>query len=219
MKYFRYAGFFAFTIIIYVLHAQLKNNEELFKKYIPDEEDQMKTLKNESFFEGNAQTKLEQFNKNETKTKGQQQRKNVLFIIVDDLRAQLGAYHDPEHPDYFSKLRIKTPNLDKLASQSIVFTRAYAQYSLCGPSRTSLLTSRRPDTTLIYDNTRYWRDVGGNFTTLPQHFKNNGYTTVGFGKVFHPQASSNNDDPPSWTEPYYRPPYNDRHFMPDNAVA
>ncbi|KAK2154748.1 hypothetical protein LSH36_258g00008 [Paralvinella palmiformis] len=169
--------------------------------------------------EQQAQTSLGRGNATTRTAKKEQRRKNVLFIIVDDLRPQLGAYHDPEHPDYFSKLRMHTPNLDELASRSVVFTRAYAQYSLCGPSRTSLLTSRRPDTTRVYNNEHYWRDVGGNFTTLPQHFKNNGYTTIGLGKVFHPKFSSNKDDPPSWTEPYYRPTYTDRHYMPKGAVG
>ncbi|KAK2154746.1 hypothetical protein LSH36_258g00001 [Paralvinella palmiformis] len=98
----------------------------------------------------------------ESQDKGQP--KNLLFIIVDDLRPQLGAYHDPEHPDHFGKVRMYTPNLDKLASQSILFTHAYAQYSLCGPSRASLLTSRRPDVTKVFGNEEYWRNVGGNFT-------------------------------------------------------
>ena len=141
-------------------------------------------------------------------------RKNVLFIIVDDLRAQLGPYFDPDHPDYFSKVKIQTPNLDKFASESMVFKHAYAQYSLCGPSRTSLFTSRRPDVTQIYNNRRYWREVGGNFTTLPQYLKNNGYLTVGLGKVFHPKNSSNNNDPLSWTEPYFVPPSVDIGLLP-----
>ncbi len=147
------------------------------------------------------------------------QRKNVLFIIDDDLRSQLGVYFDRAHPNYFSKVQIQTPNLDKFASRSLVFKRAYVQYSLCGPSRTSLLTSRRPDVTQIYNNRRYWRKVGGNFTTLPEHFKNNGYLTAGFGKVFHGGRSSNNDDPPSWTEPYQNPRTTEEELLPNGRLT
>lgn len=60
------------------------------------------------------------------------------------------------------------------------------QQSLCAPSRNSILTGRRPDTLHLYDFYSYWRKDVGNFTTLPQHLKNNGYTTMSIGKVFHP---------------------------------
>jgi len=154
----------------------------------------------------------------ETVSSNKQTMKNILFIIIDDLRPQLGAYFDPEHPDYFSQLTIYTPNLDTLASQSIVFKHTYVQYSLCGSSRTSLLTGRRPDVTRVFGNHWYWRDVGGNFTIVPQYFKDNGYLTIGLGKVFHPRASSNNDDPPPWTEPYHQVPYTDKYFLSNGSM-
>ncbi|XP_014666464.1 PREDICTED: iduronate 2-sulfatase-like isoform X2 [Priapulus caudatus] len=89
----------------------------------------------------------------------------------------------------------------------IKFSNAYAQQALCGPSRVSFLTSRRPDTTRLYDVHSYWRHAAGNFTTLPQHFKEHGYHTASVGKVFHPGKSSNfNDDQPySWSEKPYHP--------------
>ena len=98
-----------------------------------------------------------------------------------------------------------TPNLDRLASKSLVMTRAYVQQATCSPSRTSFLTSRRPDTTHVYDLKSYFREVGGNFTTLPQYFKQHGYETAGMGKIFHRGQASDWDDPPSWTLPYYQP--------------
>ena len=78
---------------------------------------------------------------------------------------------------------------------------------MCAPSRNSLLTSRRPDTLRLYDFYSYWRDFVGNFTTLPQYFKEHGYETRAIGKVFHPGASSNSTDdfPYSWTNVPYHP--------------
>lgn len=129
-------------------------------------------------------------------------RKNVLFLVSDDMRPQLGAYYGQDFPaPVYPKMH--TPNLDKLASRSLLLKRAYVQLALCSPSRSSLLTGRRPDTTHVYTIGPYFRKVGGNFTTLPEYFKLNGYTTVGMGKVFHPGRASGGDDPVSWTEPYF----------------
>jgi iduronate 2-sulfatase len=124
---------------------------------------------------------------------------NVLLVVVDDLKPALGSYGD---------LAALTPNLDRLASRGTIFTRAYAQQAVCGPSRVSFLTSRRPDTTRLYDFHSYWRDHAGNFTTLPQLFRQHGYHTAGLGKVFHPGIASNHSDdqPYSWSEPPYHPP-------------
>ncbi|KAM7417134.1 hypothetical protein PAMA_016984 [Pampus argenteus] len=126
------------------------------------------------------------------------ERRNVLLIMADDLRPSLGCYGDTV---------AKTPNIDQLASKSQVYLNAYAQQAVCGPSRTSMLTSRRPDTTRLYDFNSYWRVHAGNYTTLPQHFKSAGYFTMSVGKVFHPGISSNYSDdyPYSWSIPAYHP--------------
>ncbi|XP_068268032.1 iduronate 2-sulfatase [Nyctibius grandis] len=123
---------------------------------------------------------------------------NVLFIVVDDLRTVLGCYGD--------KL-VKSPNIDQLASQSIMFSNAYAQQAVCAPSRVSFLTGRRPDTTRLYDFYSYWRVHAGNYSTMPQYFKENGYVTLSVGKVFHPGVSSNYSDdyPYSWSIPPFHP--------------
>ena len=76
------------------------------------------------------------------------------FQVADDLRSELGVYEKGAHPVSSITPGIKTPNLDKLAGKSILFNRAYCQYALCGPSRTSVLTSRRPDTTQGDNNLR-----------------------------------------------------------------
>ncbi|XP_058504889.1 iduronate 2-sulfatase [Solea solea] len=126
-------------------------------------------------------------------------RRNVLFIMADDLRPSLGCYGDSV---------VKSPNIDQLASKSQVFLNTYAQQALCAPSRASMLTSRRPDTTRVYDFNSYWRDQSGNYTTLPQYFKSSGYFTASVGKIFHPGISSNfsDDYPYSWSIPAYHPP-------------
>lgn len=109
---------------------------------------------------------------------------NVLFMVVDDLRPQLG-YQGPGvfHP------KMSTPYLDALAEKSLVLENHYANYALCGPSRASLLTGRMPDTTEVWDLTTYWRNGGSHslpgFTTLPQYFREEGFTTMSFGKIFH----------------------------------
>lgn len=107
------------------------------------------------------------------------QKLNVLLIVADDLRATLSCYGDTF---------MKTPNLDSLASRSVLFSTVASQQAVCAPSRTSFLTSRRPDTTRLFSNKNafYWRDKVGNFTTLPQYFKESGYFTASVGKIFHP---------------------------------
>ena len=127
------------------------------------------------------------------------QKKNVLFFAIDDLRPELGTYG----VDF-----VKSPNIDKLASQSMVFERAYCQVALCSPSRTSLLTGRRPDTNHVWviAKDEYWRDFT-NATTIPQYFKENGYISAGMGKIFHPGAANGHDDVAySWSVPYFHAP-------------
>ena len=141
------------------------------------------------------------FTKSDTSaiSQSQGQLKNVLFIGIDDLRPELGTYG--------SKVT-KSPNIDKLASRSMVFERAYCQVAVCSPSRASLLTGRRPDTNHVWRiaNDEYWRDYT-NATTIPQYFKENGYVSIGMGKIFHPGAPSGNDDEAySWSLPYYHAP-------------
>lgn len=112
---------------------------------------------------------------------------NVLFIISDDFRTELGCYG--------SKLA-KTPNLDKLAAQGMRFDRAYCQFPLCNPSRVSMLTSRSPGVTGVLGNRTDFRGAHPEWITLPQLFKQNGYVTLRTGKIFHGGI----DDSISWTE-------------------
>ena len=78
-----------------------------------------------------------------------------------------------------------TPAIDALAKESMVFDHMYVQFALCSPSRTVFMTTRRPDTSMVHDQD-FFRYSGGNFTTMPQHFKGSGYLTLGTGKLYHP---------------------------------
>ncbi|MBI3884609.1 MAG: sulfatase [Opitutae bacterium] len=117
---------------------------------------------------------------------------NVLFIAVDDLRPIGGAYGSPQ---------VKTPHLDALAHRGLRFERAYCQQAVCSPSRTSLLTGRRPDTTRVYDLQTHFRLHLPEVVTLPQLFKQHDYHSQGLGKIFHVGL----DDPQSWSVPHWLP--------------
>ena len=116
-----------------------------------------------------------------------QKKPNVLFIAVDDLRAELGTYG--------SEI-VKSPNIDDLAKVGVQFNKAYVQEAICGPSRASIMTGSRPETINVIDLFQDFRENRPSIVTLPQHFKDNGYETVYLGKVFHGQFT---DDEMSWS--------------------
>jgi len=121
-------------------------------------------------------------------------RKNVLFIISDDLNNFLGCYGDP---------RAKTPHLDKLAARGVRFDRAYCSFPLCGPSRNSILTGLYPNSTGIVANAQIFRQTIPSQQSMPQAFRLAGYFAARVGKLFHynvPKSVGTNghDDPGSW---------------------
>jgi arylsulfatase A-like enzyme len=112
---------------------------------------------------------------------------NVLFLLSDDMRPELGCY---DHPV------IQSPNIDALAKAGVRFDRAYCQYPLCNPSRTSMLLGRHPTTTGVLDNRTWFGAAHPDWVSLPRHFKDNGYMSLRSGKVFHGGI----DDADAWTE-------------------
>lgn len=126
---------------------------------------------------------------------GAETQPNVLFIMADDLRPELGCY---------GVKHLVTPNLDRLAAQGVRFERAYCQEAICMSSRFSMLSGCRPDTRGIWTN-KDVRDQLADLPLLPAHFKNHGYHSIGLGKIAHNgwEVAS------CWSEP---------HFLPANTL-
>lgn len=131
---------------------------------------------------------------------------NVLFIAVDDLRPELKCYG----VDY-----IHTPRIDALAASAVRFDRAYCQVAVCNPSRNSVLSGLRPATVGIYANNKFLRPTLPDVVTLPQHFKNHGYTSLSLGKIFHHSEREPGDDPQSWSEPAWHAKSHQHWFTPE----
>lgn len=133
----------------------------------------------------------------EEKTK----RPNVLFIIADDLTTTALSC-------YGNELDI-SPNIDELAAKSVIYTKAYSQYPVCGPSRASMLSGYYPNATTTYGYVSGRENIGPDRKMLPQLFKENGYVSARVSKIYHmgvpgdiEKGSDGKDDPASWTEKY-----------------
>ena len=119
-------------------------------------------------------------------------KRNVLLIIVDDLRPEVA---------YYNESFMITPNIDRLGRSGLVLNRAFCQQAVCGATRNSFLSGRRPQRTKSWNFQNDFRQVDGgqDWISFPQYFKENGYTTLGSGKTFHPGIPPNWDLPKSWS--------------------
>ena len=115
-------------------------------------------------------------------------KQNILFIAVDDLNDWIGPLKG--HP------QTKTPNIDKLASRAVLFTNAHTAAPACNPSRVALMTGQYPTSTGIYINPQPWRPVLPDVITLPEYLRDNGYTAIGAGKIYHGAYP----DPQGWDD-------------------
>ena len=132
-----------------------------------------------------------------------EEKMNVLFIAVDDLRPQLAC---------FGNDRMISPNIDRIAARGTAFRRTYCQQAVCGPSRASVLSGMRPDSTRVWDLNTPLRSVQPDVLTLPEQFKNHGYETVSLGKIYH---HGKRDDPQGWS----RDPWGAPNAFPGHASA
>ncbi|MEM7783419.1 MAG: sulfatase [Planctomycetota bacterium] len=120
-------------------------------------------------------------------------KKNVLLILVDDLKPTLGCYGDT---------LAHSPNIDRLAGQGMRFDRAYCNQAVCAPSRFTLMLGSHSTSTGLYGLGSQLRDLVPDAITLPQFFAEHGYRTESLGKVFH-IGHGNFGDPESFSVPHY----------------
>ncbi|SNR78326.1 Arylsulfatase A [Lutibacter agarilyticus] len=149
------------------------------------------------------------------------QKPNILLLYMDDLRPQLNCY---------GQTQMQTPNIDNLAKQGVLFNNAYCNVAVCGASRASMLTGMRPTKNIFRDYKVFVQDDTPNAITLPQLFKQNGYTTISNGKIYHhlddrvsdwdevwrPYAFEENPDglaPTDWWEGLWRD-----YLLPENIL-
>jgi arylsulfatase A-like enzyme len=130
------------------------------------------------------------------------EKPNILFIAVDDLRPELGCY---------GKDHIKSPNIDALARSGLRFDRAYVQQAVCSPSRTSIMTGVRPDTSKVWDLVTSFRVALPDVVTIGQHFKQHGYFVQGMGKIYHGSLN----DAATWSVPWQNPKA-EKYALPEN---
>ncbi len=131
------------------------------------------------------------------KNVSKEEKKNILFLSIDDLKPLLSNYGESQ---------MKTPNFDRLAKMGMTFTNAHVQYAVCGPSRASVMTGANPDKTKVWDLHTDFRE-SSNLISMPEYLISQGYETTAVGKIYHKGSSSPGHDGKSWSMP---------HQLPDN---
>ena len=129
------------------------------------------------------------------------QKPNILFIAIDDLRPELGCYDSPA---------VQSPHIDALAKRGLTFNRAYCQVAVCGASRASLLTGLRPTPKRFLTYKCYAEQDAPGAMTLPEELKKNGYTCLSNGKIFHHKTDT---EARSWSEPAWKPTLGGASFL------
>lgn len=125
----------------------------------------------------------------------QSKKTNILFIAIDDLKPTVGSFNDN-----FAV----TPHLDALSQNATVFLNNHTQQAVCGPSRASIMTGKRPDYTRVRDLKTKMRDMNPDILTIPQYFKKQGYITAATGKIYDPRCVDKYNDKPSWSIPFVK---------------
>jgi len=126
----------------------------------------------------------------ETAPRVNSKKPNILFLAIDDLRPELGCYGS----------KVQTPNIDRLASTGMLFQRAYCQQAVCGASRVSIMGGLYP--TLTKEQTYHvsgWRERHPTLKTMNQHFRAEGFKTIGLGKIYHGHSGPG-VDPANWDQ-------------------
>jgi arylsulfatase A-like enzyme len=131
-------------------------------------------------------------------------RPNVLIVIADDLRNELGCYGSDV---------VVSPHLDRLADESLVFDRAYCQKALCWPSRNSFFSGLMPHSLGTTDAHTTFRESHPGIASLPQWFRRHGWVTRGFGKILHDGQT----DEASWSQPHFFP--EPRHYASSDHLG
>ena len=124
----------------------------------------------------------------------QNEKNNIVFISVDDLKPLLNCYGSSQ---------MKTPNFDRLAKMGVTFTNAHVQQAVCGPSRASVMTGTYPDHNKVWDLKTDFRNSAPQLVSMPEYLKSQGYfTTITGKKIFHDGSCAPGHDAKSWSEPY-----------------
>jgi len=141
--------------------------------------------------------------KQEVKDISSGDKKNILFIAIDDLKPLLSNYGETQ---------MHTPNFDRLADMGMTFTNAHVQQAVCGPSRASVMTGTYPDRTKVWDLHTDFRDSAPELLSMPEYLISQGYETSATGKIYHQGSVASGHDEKSWSIPYTRPDYFDTNF-------